>query len=84
MTKATFNNRVACLQMNKENFKKLNRRVPNLQLKMVIVGPAKSARISHVRLDTHVEQSSAILIANKKMPAANTLAESGMALNPVK
>lgn len=84
MTKATFNNRVACLQMNKENFRKLNRRVPNSQLKMVIVSPAKSARISHVRLDTYAEQSSAILIANKKMPAANTHAESGMALNPVK
>ena len=65
MTEATLYNRVAVRQKNKESYLKLNSRVRDSQLKMVIVYPAQSAGISHVRSNTNVEQSLAILNANQ-------------------
>ena len=65
MTEATLYNRVVVRQKNKESYLKNNRRVLDSQLKMVIAYPAQSARISHVRSNTNVEQSLAILNANQ-------------------
>ena len=65
MTEATLYNKVAVRQKNKESYSKLSSRVLNSQLKMVIAYPAQSARNSHVRSNTNVEQSLAILNANQ-------------------